>query len=96
MSNVVLERIHQVLGNLVRAFNIPKTYVDKDDPCSGILATSVFGIRSTTNRKKGYSLGQLGFVRDMILIIKHTVDWELIRQKNLTQINKANIRQKLT
>ena len=31
MSNAILERIHQVLGNLVRTYNIYQTYVDKDD-----------------------------------------------------------------
>ena len=29
---VTMERIHQVLGNLVRTFNITQTYVDEDDP----------------------------------------------------------------
>ena len=29
MSNAVLERIQQVPGNLVRAFNIYQTYVEK-------------------------------------------------------------------
>ena len=27
---VILERIHQFLGNLVRTYNMNKTYVDKD------------------------------------------------------------------
>ena len=31
------------------------------------------------------------FGRDMILPIEHTVDWELIRQKNQTQIKKYNV-----
>ena len=31
-SNAILERIHQVLGNLVRTCNITETYVDEDDP----------------------------------------------------------------
>ena len=31
-SNAILERINQVLVNLVRTFNITQTYVDKDDP----------------------------------------------------------------
>ena len=76
MSNAVLERIHQVLGNLVRTFNIfTQTYVDKNDPWKGILAAVAFAIRSTTNRKKGYSMGQLIFGRDMILLIKHRGDW---------------------
>ena len=33
MSNAVLERIHQILGNLVRTFNIfTQPYADKYDP----------------------------------------------------------------
>ena len=52
MSNAVLERIHQVLGNLVRNFKMStQTYVDKDDPWTVILAASAFAIFSTTNRK---------------------------------------------
>ena len=31
MSNIVLEKIHQVQGNLVRNCNMNKNYVDKDD-----------------------------------------------------------------
>ena len=82
MSNTVLERIHQVLGNQVRTFNIStQTYVDKYDPWTGIFSVTAFAIFSTTNRKFFYSPGQLIFGRDMILPIKHRVDWELIRQK---------------
>ena len=75
MSNAVLERINQVLGNLVQNFNISQTYVDEDDPWMGILATATFAIISITKRKKFYSPGQLIFGRDMIIPIKHTVDW---------------------
>ena len=32
-----MERIHQVLRNIVHNFNIKETYVDKDDPWMGIL-----------------------------------------------------------
>ena len=71
---MVMERIHQVLGNLVRAFNISQTYVDENDLWTGILAVAAFGIFSTANRQKGYIPGQLIFGRDMILMIKHTVN----------------------
>ena len=81
-SNAILERIQGVLGNLVRTFIMYKqTYVDKNDPWMGILSASAIIIRSTTNRQKGYSLGKFIFVRDMILPIKHRLDWELIRQQ---------------
>ena len=76
MSNAVLESIHQVLGNLLQNFNIyTQTYVDKNDPWTGILAAAAFAIYSTTNRGKGYSPGQLIFGRNIILPIKHRVDW---------------------
>ena len=80
MSNAALERIHQVLGNLVRTCNIPQTYVDKDDPWSCILATAVFFIISTTNKLKGYSPFPLVFGCDMIILVKYTVDWGVLRQ----------------
>ena len=76
---------------LVRNFNISETYVDEDDPWMVILAAAYFSILSTANTLKGYSTGQLVFGRDMILLIKHKVDWELILQINWTQINKYNI-----
>ena len=89
---MILERIHQVIGNLVRTCNITQTYVEGDDEWSVILAAEAFLIRSTTNRLNGYSPGQLIFVRDMNLLIKNTVHWGLICQKKQTQINKDNIR----
>ena len=92
MPNAVLERIHQVIRNLVRTFNISQTYVDKNDPWTVILAASAFVIFSTTNRLKVYSTVQLVFGHDMILPIKCVVDWELILQKKKTHINKDNIR----
>ena len=73
-SNAILERINQVLGNLVRNFNTQQTYVDENDPWTGILAAAAFAIRSTINRKNFYSPGQFLFVRDIILPIKHRVD----------------------
>ena len=57
-----------------------------------ILDAAAFAIFSTASRQKGYSTGQLIFGRDMILPIKHRVDWGLIRQKKHTQINRDNAR----
>ena len=91
MSNIVLERIHQVLGSLVQTFNIStQTYVEENDLWTGILAATEFAILSKIIRQKVYSPGQLIFGRDMILPIKHRVDWELIRQRKKTKINKDN------
>ena len=81
-SNTILERIHRVLENLVRTFNITQTHFDKDDPWLVILAAEESAIPSTTNRFKNYSQGQLVFGRDKILLIKYKVDWELIHQRD--------------
>ena len=57
MSNTALERIHQVLGNLLRTLNISQTYFDRYDLQSGILSAAAFVILSTTSRKKEYIKG---------------------------------------
>ena len=79
--NAILEQINQVIGNLVRTFKIQQTYIEKNELWTGILGEAAFVIRSTTSRQKGYILGQLIFGRDMILLKKHRVDWELICKK---------------
>ena len=84
MYNEILERIHQVLGNLLRTFNISfQAYIDEDDQWTSNLAASAFSIHSTNNRQKGYSPVQLIFGRDMILPIKHKVAWEIILQNKI-------------
>ena len=75
MYNAILERIHQVIGNLVQTFDIQQTCVDENDPWTGILAATAFYISSTTNRQKVYSPVQLTFGCDMILPIKHRVGY---------------------
>ena len=57
----------------------------------GILAAAAFSILSTTNRQKSYSPVHLIFGQDMILLIKHRVDWELIRQQKSARINRDKI-----
>ena len=46
-SNATIERLHQVLGNLVRTYNLQETYVDDADPFLGILTAAAFAVRST-------------------------------------------------
>ena len=49
--------------------------VDEDEPFLGILAAAVFVIHSTEIRLKGYIPVQLVFLHDIILLIKHKVNW---------------------
>ena len=43
-ANKTIERIHQVLGNLVRTYNLQETYVDDADPWIGILVAEAFAV----------------------------------------------------
>ena len=95
-ANAIIERIHQVLGNLVRTYNLQETCVDDVSPWMGILATAAFAVRSTNHRTKDKSPGQLVFGRDIILPINHVADWRYIYQCKQTQINKYINRGKTT
>ena len=59
----------------MQTYNIKDNYIDKDEPCLVMLAAIEFEFISTENRLKGYSPGQLLFVSDVILPIKHKLDW---------------------
>jgi hypothetical protein len=45
-GNAVIERIHQVMGNMSRAFELEERELDPDDPCNDFLQACDFGIRS--------------------------------------------------
>jgi hypothetical protein len=89
-ANAIVERVHQTIGNIVRTFELENNYVDEEDPWNGILSATAFAIRSTFHTTLRKSPGQLVFGRDMILNIKHAANWELIRQRKQTIINKNN------
>ena len=43
-EKLIPERIHQVIANPVRMFDLKNSYLDEDDPWSGILAATVFAV----------------------------------------------------
>ena len=71
-ANSVLERIHQVIGNMIKTFRIyDREDLDEQDPWSGILAAIMFGIRATYHTTLEATPIQLVFGRDAILPIIH-------------------------
>ena len=66
----------------MQTYNVNKIYVDKYDQILVILSATAFASFLTENRLKDYRVDQLVFVRDIIILIKYTVDKELISQKN--------------
>ena len=85
-ENAIIDRIHQVLGNLVLKYNLHETHVDDSDPWMEILVSAAFEVLSMYHRTKGKIPVQLVFSRDIILPINHISDWKYIRQNKQAQI----------
>ena len=66
-SNSILGNIHQLIVSLVNTFNLQKSYLDEDDPWSGILEATSFSVQSTYHTMLQAITGQLVFGCDMIL-----------------------------
>ena len=89
-ANAIVERVHQVIGNIIRTFELEKNYLDEEDPWKGILSATAFAVRSTYHTTLQSTPGQLVFGRDMILNIKHEANWEFIRARKQKIIHKNN------
>ena len=46
-ANAIVEQIHQVIGNIIRTFDLENNYLDKKDLFKGVLAAAAFAVRST-------------------------------------------------
>jgi hypothetical protein len=90
-ANAILERIHQTLGNIVRTFQVQD--MDLDDPWSGILAATMFALRSTYHTTTQATAAQLVFGRDAILNVQFEADWHLIRARKQAEIARNNKRE---
>ena len=92
-ANAIVERIHQVIGNMVRTFELETTEINEDEPWKGILSAVAFAVRSTLHSTLKKTPGQLVFGRDMMLNIQHQADWEYIKQRKQNKINENNRRE---
>jgi transposase InsO family protein len=63
-ANAIVERIHQVIGNIIRTFELQDNYLDEEDPWKGILSAAAFAVRSTYHTTLQKTPGQLVFGRD--------------------------------
>ena len=86
----MIERVHQVLGNLIRTCDINNSKIDLDDPWSGILAAAMFAVHTTYHTTTQTTPSPLVFGRDAILNTKFEANWQLIKQQKQTVINTNN------
>jgi transposase InsO family protein len=89
-ANAIVERVHQVIGNIIRTFELENNYLDETDPWKGILSATAFAVRSTFHTTLKNTPGQLVYGRDMIFNVKHEANWEFIRARKQQIIEKNN------
>ena len=96
-SNAILERIHQVLADCLRFFNLDERMIndnDQDiDPFEEYLAAAAFSIRCRYHQTYDHSPVQLVFDKDMFMPVDAEIDWEKICQKQQLKIQQSNIRE---
>ena len=78
---------------MIRTFEIENQPIDEDEPWEGILSAVAWAVRSTFHTTLQSTPGQLVFGRDMIFDIAHVADWQYIKQRKQTLINKNNKRE---
>jgi hypothetical protein len=88
-ANPIVERVHQVTGNIIRTFELENNYLDDNDPWKGILSATAFAVQSTFHTTLQNTPGQLVFGCNMILNAKHEANWEYIcvQKQNITLKN---------
>ena len=95
-ANAIIERVHQTIGNILRTFNVNETVLDTNDPWSGILSATAFGIRNTVHTTLASTSAQIVFGRDSILNITHEANWKLIRERKQKLIKYNNDKENRT
>ena len=90
-SNAIIERVHQVLGDQLRTFELEeRDLTPQERTFEPFLTACAYALRSTYHTTLGATPGQLVFGRDMILPVKFKADWALIAQRKQDQINRSN------
>ena len=91
--NGIIERVHQVLNDSLRTFDLDNVELDPVRPWDKFLSAVAFAVRSTYHTTLEATPGQLVYGRDMLLPIKFNYDWAEIRRKRQSEINRNNRRE---
>jgi hypothetical protein len=92
-SDAILERTHQTIGDVLRTFEAENQPMDESDPWSGILSAAAWAVRSTCHAASQSTPGQSVFGQDMIWDMAHVADWQRVKHREQTSIDKNNKRE---
>ena len=97
-ANAILERVHDVIGNMLRTYDFENQVIDnwgadKQDPLDGFLQAVAFAIRATYQTSIGTSPAALAFGRDMFFPTKYVANWKLMKQMRRKQMENGRDRE---
>ncbi len=92
-SNGIIERIHLVIGNMLRTFEDDNSDLPSIMPFRSFISAAAWAIRSTYHTTLQATPGQLVFGRDMLLSIPFRADWARIKLRKQGLINKGVLRE---
>ena len=94
-SNGIIERIHQVLNDALRTFELEKRELNAKDPWTPFLSAAAYAIRSTYHTTLKATPAQLVFGRDMLLPIQFNADWTAIQLQRQKEMQRNNAQENL-
>ena len=92
-ANSVLERIHQVVGDMLRSKDLENYDFQNENPWADILSSVAWAIRSTVHTTLDATPGQLVFGRDMIFQDTFKANWQAIHARKARSSLKSNLRE---
>ncbi len=92
-SNAILERIHQVVGSMLKTKDLQSHIFDSVDPWGSILASIAYAVRCSYHSTLKGTPGQLVFGRDMLLNIKFHPNFKQVWKEKQDRILKDNARE---
>ena len=96
-ANAIIERIHQVVHQMIRSSNIKDARdLDKDAPWQGVLSAVRQAMRSLVHTTLRATPTQLVFGRDALLNVSFEADWQYIKERKQRLIIQNNKRENAT
>ena len=93
-ANTPVERVHQVILNMIVTKDLDKKVFDYIDPWGKTLTYIAWAIRASYHRTIMATPGQDIFGRDMLLNLASVVDWRVVTAAKQRQLDIDNVREK--
>lgn len=92
-GNSPVERIHQVVQNMIKTKELDTLIFDYIDPWAEVLSSVAWAIRASYHSTLQATPAQLVFGRDMLFNMSKVINWKIITENKRKQIARDNNRE---